>query len=77
MQKARSLIKAGTKNPEIVISQMQIVLNQASSISIEYIDIVDAVTLQKLTTIADKTLVAIAVKLSTTRLIDNIVVGAS
>lgn len=76
LQDARNIIKAGTKDPQTIISRMQAILNQAPSIAIEYIDIVNADSLQKLDTIAGKALIAVAVKLGSTRLIDNIIVDA-
>ena len=53
---------------------MRKILEQAPSLEVEYISIVDTNTLQNLENIADKALVAIAAKIGSTRLIDNIMV---
>ena len=76
LQKARSIIKSETKDSQIVIEKMLAVLNQAPSITIEYIEIVDADTMQKLNPITGQALIAIAAKIGSARLIDNIVVDA-
>ncbi len=55
---------------------MKQILNQVSSIEIEYISIVDAESLQELERITGKALAAVAVKIGSARLIDNIVVDA-
>ncbi|MBA7669085.1 Bifunctional pantoate ligase/cytidylate kinase [subsurface metagenome] len=51
-------------------------LQQASSIEIEYVSIVDAETLQNIDRIAGKVLAAAAVGIGPARLIDNILVDA-
>jgi pantoate--beta-alanine ligase len=56
---------------------MRKILQQAPSIKIEYISIVDADTLQGLEKIGDRVLVAVAVKIGSTRLIDNILVDVN
>jgi len=76
LQKARQMIDAGDKNCGAVISLMRKILNQAPSIEIEYINIVDAETAQITTRIAGKVLIAIAVRIGSTRLIDNILIDA-
>ncbi|MFA5239691.1 MAG: pantoate--beta-alanine ligase [Phycisphaerae bacterium] len=72
LQKCRQLIKDGISNSKTIIAQMRKVLQQAPSIRIEYISIVDAETLRELDKITGKVLTAIAVKIGSTRLIDNI-----
>jgi pantoate--beta-alanine ligase len=76
LKKCESLIKGGTKNSTTIIGEMRKILNQVPSIKIEYISIVGAETLQKLEKINGKVLAAVAVKIGSTRLIDNIVVDA-
>jgi pantoate--beta-alanine ligase len=76
LRKCESLIEAGTTESKIIIGEMQKILNQVPSIEIEYISIVDAETLGELERIADNVLAAVAVKIGTARLIDNIVVDA-
>jgi pantoate--beta-alanine ligase len=76
LKKCESLIKTGTKNKKIIIGEMKKILKQVQSIKIEYISIVDADTLQNIEKITGKVLSAVAVKIGSTRLIDNIVVDA-
>jgi pantoate--beta-alanine ligase len=76
LKKCESLIKAGAKNKKTIIGEMKKVLNQVPSIKIEYISIVDAETLQNIEKITGKILSAVAVKIGSTRVIDNIVVDA-
>ena len=76
LKKSESLIRAGTTKSKTIIDEMKKVLNQVPSIEIEYISIVDAETLQSIEKITGKVLAAVAVKIGSTRLIDNIVVDA-
>ena len=74
LQKCREMVEAGIEDCTKIIAQMREVLNQAPSINIEYISIVDAETLQSLSHITGRILAAVAVKIGTARLIDNILV---
>jgi pantoate--beta-alanine ligase len=76
LQKCQKLIEDGVIDSKTIINQMRKILQQAPSIKIEYISIVDADTLQELKKITGKVLTAVAVKIGSTRLIDNIVVDA-
>ena len=77
LQKCEEMIKAGTKDAGIIISEMQKVLKQVPSIEIEYVSIVNAETLQSIDRIAGKVLAAVAVRFGPARLIDNILVDTS
>jgi pantoate--beta-alanine ligase len=72
LQKCRELIEDGVSDSKTITNRMRKVLKQAPSIKIEYISIVDAETLQEPVRIAEKVLIATAVKIGSTRLIDNI-----
>ena len=74
--KCREMIENGVRDTAEIISQMREVLEQAGAIEVEYISIVDSITLESLEIVRGRTLVAIAVRLGSTRLIDNIVVDA-
>jgi len=74
LQKCQKMIDSGFTNTKEIISQMQKILQQAASIEIEYISIVDAETLQNLDQIYGKILAAVAAKIGSTRLIDNILI---
>ena len=64
------------KDSQTIISQMRSILNRISDVDIEYISIVEADNLQPLDLISGRILVAVAVKIGSTRLIDNILVDA-
>lgn len=72
LQKCRQLIKSGTRSSSLLKTQMRKILNCVSLLVIQYIDIVDAETLQDLRRATGNTLIAVAVKFDRTRLIDNI-----
>jgi len=77
LQKCQKLIEDGVTDSKTIINQMRKILQQAPSIKIEYISIVDADTLQELKKITGKVLTVVAVKIGSTRLIDNILVDVN
>jgi pantoate--beta-alanine ligase len=76
LQKCRRMIKQGETNAKKIIAEMRKVLKQIPSVEIQYVSIVDAETLQNIDKVAGKVLAAIAVKIGSTRLIDNILIEA-
>ena len=74
LQKCQKMIESGVTETKEIIGQMRKILNQIPSAKIEYISIVDAETLENIDKIAGKVLAAVAVKVGSTRLIDNILV---
>jgi len=74
LQECRRMIDAGVTEARRIIARMQQILTQVPSIEIEYIHIVNAGTLEDIDLLADRVLVAVAVKLGPARLIDNILV---
>jgi len=77
LQKCRQMIDQGIKDVQQITAEMQKVLSQVPSAKIEYVNIVDAESLEKADRIAGKILAAVAVKIGLTRLIDNILVDTS
>ena len=85
LQKCREMIEAGATESETIIAEMRKILSQTPSIEIEYINIVDAETLQNLDPHAclptgrrgGKVLAAVAVHIGPARLIDNILLDLS
>jgi pantoate--beta-alanine ligase len=73
LQEAELFIKAGRCKSSELVSEMGKILRISRQIKIEYINIVDAQTLDKLDEAKGKVLIALAVKIGGTRLIDNIV----
>ena len=76
LQKCRQMIDAGIADTQKIIVEMRKILQQASSIKIEYVSIVDAETLQNIDQTIGKVLAAVAVGIGPARLIDNILVDA-
>jgi pantoate--beta-alanine ligase len=77
LEECRKLISSGITDSKIITAKMCKVLNHAPSIKIEYISIVDAETLQELKKITGRVLTAVAVKIGSTRLIDNILLDVN
>ena len=76
LQKCRRMIDAGVTETTEIINGMSKILQHIPSIEIEYISVVDAETLRNIDQIAGKVLAAVAVKIGSARLIDNIFVDA-
>jgi pantoate--beta-alanine ligase len=74
LQKSLEMVNVGTTDTEEIITEMKKILNQKSSIEIEYVNIVNYETLEDIDVVAGKALVAVAVKLGPARLIDNILI---
>lgn len=75
--KCQEIVKAGKIDAREIIAEMQKVLQKKSSFEIEYISIVDSESLEVVDRISGKVLVAIAVKLGSSRLIDNIIIDTN
>ena len=71
LQKCREMVDSGCRNTETIINEMRNILEQKKSIKIEYVSIVDEKTLENTDYIKSRALAAVAVKIGTTRLIDN------
>jgi pantoate--beta-alanine ligase len=71
---ARDLIKKGIKDTDKIIRGMKGVINKKKTARIDYVSIVDSVTLKPVKKIADNCLIALAVWIGKTRLIDNLII---
>ncbi|MHC4483103.1 MAG: pantoate--beta-alanine ligase [Planctomycetota bacterium] len=76
LQKCQEMIEAGIKDTQEIIAEMRDILQQVPSIEVEYVNIVDAETLQPLDQVSGKILAAVAARIGSARLIDNILVDA-
>ena len=74
LQRAADLIRNGTHDALKIKQEMRRLLDESELIRIDYIEIVDYELLRPVTTLADKTLIALAVYIGNVRLIDNILV---
>ncbi len=71
---AKDLIKTGNLESKYILAQMKKIINSASLSTIDYVNIVDGDTLKNLHKVKVNTLIAVAVKIGKTRLIDNIII---
>ncbi|MGA2093562.1 MAG: pantoate--beta-alanine ligase [Sedimentisphaerales bacterium] len=77
LKAGEEMIKSGARSPKTIISRMRRIISASSALTgIDYISIVDADSLQGLNRIAGRALIAVAVRMGKTRLIDNIIVDA-
>ncbi len=77
LQRSAELIRGGETAVARIADQMREVLGQVPALQVEYVSIVDAASLEDLPRVRGKVLVAVAGRLGSTRLIDNIVVDAT
>lgn len=68
---AQGLVQAGEKDAEEIIRAMRENIETEPLARIDYVEIVDANTLQRVDTIEGQVLIAIAVYIGKTRLLDN------
>lgn len=73
LQRARDLIKSGNRNAGEVISQIRKALAPVAT-KIDYISVVDTGELKNVKSIEGEVLIAVAIWLGRTRLIDNVIV---
>lgn len=76
LKQAAALITGGEKSPRAVSDAVRGEIVREGLLHVEYIEIVDAETLEPAAPLEGATLVAVAVHCGRTRLIDNIVVNA-
>ena len=76
LSRARDMIDGGEKNHEIIKNKMETFIGTFPETNIEYINFCDPETLEDIDMIEDKTLIALAVKVGDTRLIDNTIIDS-
>ena len=74
LQNCRQMIEQGEKNSQTLTDQMRNILAGSPLIRVEYIDVVDFDSLESVARVSAKTLIAAAIRIADTRLIDNILV---
>jgi pantoate--beta-alanine ligase len=75
LKSAQKLYDAGERKSSFIINEVTKLIESAPYIDIEYIKICDTATLDDIDEITGETVMALAVKVGTTRLIDNHVFG--
>jgi pantoate--beta-alanine ligase len=68
---AEAMLAAGERAAEKVSEAMRAILASAPDLAVEYAQVCDAGTLQELTVLQDRVLLAVAARIGGTRLIDN------
>lgn len=71
LRKAEDMFKAGARDAGVIKGAVNAVLHQEDGINVEYIDICDAATLEDVTMLDKRAVLAIACRIGKTRLIDN------
>ncbi|HPY77023.1 MAG TPA: pantoate--beta-alanine ligase [Anaerohalosphaeraceae bacterium] len=71
LEKCRDLVAGGLQNTTAICREMEVFFQQPG-VTLEYIEIVDPNTLEKLSEIKTEALIAVAARVGTTRLIDNL-----
>jgi pantoate--beta-alanine ligase len=77
LNRCREMLEAGETDADAIRGAMCEILRQVPALEIEYVSLVDAETLAELDQVQGCVLAAVAVRLGSTRLIDNIVVDTS
>jgi pantoate--beta-alanine ligase len=73
---AEELVRGGEKDVKKIVNKMKRLILSRKSAKIEYLEIIDTETLRPVDKIGAKAMVAMAVYIGKTRLIDNAVVAA-
>lgn len=74
LKKGKELIENGERDAQVVISAIKTNLEKEPLARVDYVEVVDFENIQRVETIIGETLVAIAVYIGKTRLIDNFIV---
>ena len=74
---AQGAYRAGERSVERLHALVREIITSAQAVQIDYIDFRDGETLEDVSLAADNTLLALAVKIGKTRLIDNCLLGRS
>ena len=73
LQKASELFRSGERNPRRIIDAVKGVIGREKGVTIEYVEIRDAKTLEEIEIIDDQAVIALAMKVGGVRLIDNLI----
>lgn len=76
LQEAEILIAGGLRDSKKIVGEMEKIIKLSNRAKIDYISIVDAQTLEEVGQIKGKTLIAMAVKIGSARLIDNVIINS-
>ena len=71
--RAKELLSKGEKSPAKIIDTIREIINSEPLARIDYVSVVDPDSLEEIDTIKDRALIALAVRIGKTRLIDNLI----
>ncbi len=75
LQAAETMVRSGVRSTTRIEDQMQEVLRSEKDVEIQYARVLDRETLDQMQELVPGAMVAVAVRIGTTRLIDNIILG--
>jgi pantoate--beta-alanine ligase len=75
LEVAEQAIRSGTSDARMISSAMQEALKRTPGVKVDYVEVVDPSTLEPIVAISGPALVAVAVRIGRTRLIDNRLIG--
>jgi len=75
LRQAEELFHAGERSSSNLVEAVKTVLKEVPAIAYEYIELVDPTTMETLNEVKDTGLLAVAARLGTTRLIDNVLLS--
>ena len=75
VRKGQDLVASGVRNSAELLASMKERLEEEPLTDVEYVEVVDGESMQPVETFKEGDLVAMAVRIGTTRLIDNFTVG--
>ncbi|MBM4044641.1 MAG: pantoate--beta-alanine ligase [Planctomycetes bacterium] len=73
LQRAEALVKAGERKASVLLAEMTRLISAAPTAKIDYVAVVDPESLAEVSEIGREAVAALAVRIGTTRLIDNAV----
>jgi pantoate--beta-alanine ligase len=75
LRAARERYANGDRDPNTLLRAARSVLAQDAAVRVQYVDVVDPVTLEKPARVSDESVIAVAAVVGGTRLIDNMILG--
>ena len=76
LNQGKALIKQGKRNCKDIINKIKAIINKKNTARIDYIEIIDPDCLTPLKAVRGKALIALAVYVGKTRLIDNVLINS-
>jgi len=75
LQKGKELYEAGERRASVILGKIKEKLESTEGVVLQYVEIRDAETLERIETIEGPVVIALAAWVGRTRLIDNIILG--